>query len=286
MFETMDPQSPTGRTGPAAGGVLDVSEVRTWTRTLAQAGLEVDDAERIDLLRALEELKCAAEGAQSVVTADFADSQRARAAERGIPSERQDRGIAAQVALARRESPHRGGRHLALARTLADDLPCISSALRHGRITEYKASLVAAETACLAREDRLIVDATVAGDPARIEAMGDRALAGEARRLAAELDTESVYERRRRAEAERRVTIRPAPDTMTWVTALLPVKQGVAVYAALKAAADAATAAGDPRTRGQVMADTCPSGSRGRPAPRPTSLAPLTPRRPGSRSDW
>ena len=38
---------------------------------------------------------------------------------------------------------------------------------------------------------------------------------------------------RRRAEADRMVSIRPAPDTMTYVTALLPVAQGVGVYAAL-----------------------------------------------------
>jgi hypothetical protein len=61
--------------------------------------------------------------------------------------------------------------------------------------------------------------------------------------------------RRARAEADRRVTCRPAPDVMTHVSALLPVKQGVAVYAALRAAADRLTAAGDPRARGQIMAD-------------------------------
>ena len=37
---------------------------------------------------------------------------------------------------------------------------------------------------------------------------------------------------RQRAEAERTATIRPAPDTMTYVTALLPVTKGVGVYAA------------------------------------------------------
>ncbi|MFA6575133.1 MAG: HNH endonuclease, partial [Nocardioides sp.] len=46
------------------------------------------------------------------------------------------------------------------------------------------------------------------------------------------------------------------PDTMTWLGALLPVTQGVAVFAALKAAADTARSSGDPRSRGQVMADT------------------------------
>lgn len=42
---------------------------------------------------------------------------------------------------------------------------------------------------------------------------------------------------------------------MAQLTTLVPVAQGVAAYAALKAEADAARSAGDPRTRGQVMAD-------------------------------
>jgi hypothetical protein len=43
---------------------------------------------------------------------------------------------------------------------------------------------------------------------------------------------------------------------MTYVSALLPVESGVAVYAALSRAADSAVAAGDDRGRGQLMADT------------------------------
>jgi hypothetical protein len=42
---------------------------------------------------------------------------------------------------------------------------------------------------------------------------------------------------------------------MAQVSALLPVAHGVAVYAALRKSADAAIAAGDGRTRGQLMAD-------------------------------
>ena len=43
---------------------------------------------------------------------------------------------------------------------------------------------------------------------------------------------------------------------MTKLVATLPLVQGVAVIAALNRAADTARAAGDPRSRGQVMADT------------------------------
>jgi hypothetical protein len=65
----------------------------------------------------------------------------------------------------------------------------------------------------------------------------------------------SFVERRRKAEADRHTGLRPAPDVMSWFTALLSVKQGVAVHAALSVAADQARAAGDERSRGQVMAD-------------------------------
>jgi 5-methylcytosine-specific restriction endonuclease McrA len=52
------------------------------------------------------------------------------------------------------------------------------------------------------------------------------------------------------------VTLRPAPDTMTRLSAELPVATGVAVLKSLHDAADSARASGDPRSRGQVMADT------------------------------
>ena len=50
--------------------------------------------------------------------------------------------------------------------------------------------------------------------------------------------------------------MRPAPETMSYLTAHLPVSQGVAAYAALTKHADPLRAAGDERSRGQIMADT------------------------------
>jgi hypothetical protein len=198
----------------------------------------------------------AAAAAQAVVTADFDASQRAEQASQGVPVERQGRGVAAQVALARRESPHRGQQHLGLAKILRDELPHTMTVFRSGGITEWKATLVARETACLRLEDRLAVDAELSANPERITAMGDAELIAEARAIAYRLDPHSVVERRSRAERERRVTLRPAPDVMSQLSALLPVKDGVAVYAVLGREADRLRAAGDVRSRGQIMADT------------------------------
>jgi hypothetical protein len=119
--------------------------------------------------------------------------------------------------------------------------------------------LVARETACLSRADRGEVDRRIAGTPDaldELEAMGDGELVARAREVAYELDPVSFVERRRRAEAERRVSLRPAPEVMSQLTALLPVQDGVAVWAVLSRAADQARAAGDERSRNQVMADT------------------------------
>jgi len=69
------------------------------------------------------------------------------------------------------------------------------------------------------------------------------------------LDPAGKVERLRKMPEQRAVTIRPAPDTMAYLTALLPVTQAVA-YAALRTAADSTTATGDQRGRGQIMADT------------------------------
>ena len=66
----------------------------------------------------------------------------------------------------------------------------------------------------------------------------------------------AVARRAARGVGERCVSLRPAPDTMTYLTALLPAAQGVAAYAALVRDAGTARAAGDDRTRGQAMADT------------------------------
>src|SRR4029079_4302550 len=63
--------------------------------------------------------------------------------------------------------------------------------------------------------------------------MGDARIVAAAKEIAARRDAQAVVDRAAKAEADRTVTIRPAPDCMTYVTVLLPVAHGVGVYAAL-----------------------------------------------------
>lgn len=221
-------------------------------RLTVTSGLECDDTERINLIGLLERLKGAAAAAQARISVAFDASQRRAQAAAGVPGDQRGRGVADQIALARGESPVRGSRHLGLAKALVAELPHTHAALSRGEISEWAATLVARETAVLEVEDRMAVDAGLAS---RLGRLSDRALERAARGLALERDPNSPLRRIRGAVADRRVWVRPAPDTMALVTGLVPVEQGVAVYASLRARAASLIASGDPRGRGQIMAD-------------------------------
>lgn len=244
--------SPTS--GPESA--VCVPDIQSWADGLLAVDRAVTDAQRIDQLRALEVLKAAACAAQARISVDFERSQRAEQEAAGVRPAEASRGIGAQIALARRESPHQGNRLLGLAKALVEDMPLTLRALERGRLNEWRATILVKGTACLAREDRESVDSTICRDAEAVSRLGNRRLEAAVKTEAYRLDPHSIVERSARAANERRVSLRPAPDTMTYLTALLPVAQGVAAYAALTQASDAARAAGDDRGRGQVMADT------------------------------
>lgn len=228
-------------------------ELATWLRALALPSPSLDDASRIDRIRLLEQIKSAAAAAQAEETVAFKASQVAAQQAAGVPARDVAKGIGLQVALARQESPHKAARLMGLASALLYEMPYTFEQLRSGCISEWRATLVVRETACLSKEDRGIVDQRLGG---RLARLSDGRVAAETRRHAYQLDPVAAVARASKAAAERCVTLRPAPDTMTYLTGLLPVVQGVAVLAALTRVADVRRAEGDSRSRGQVMADT------------------------------
>ncbi|MGX5717446.1 HNH endonuclease [Arthrobacter sp. MAHUQ-56] len=213
----------------------------------------------IDQIRGLEDLKSLASAKQAEITVAFDLAQRREQAAAGVPAEEQGAGVAAQIALARRESPAKGARLLGLAKALAG-MPHTFAAFRSGSLSEWRATLVVRETICLSAGDRAAVDEELAAHAGTLEGAldgaGDKAIVAAVRAAAYRRDPASVARRASRAVGERCVSLRPAPDTMAYLTALLPVAEGVAAYAALAQDADAARSAGDDRSRGQVMADT------------------------------
>lgn len=211
------------------------------------------DAARVDLLSRLEMLKSACAAAQARLSVSFDASQRSEQASRGVIAKEQGKGVASQIALARRDSPARGQRHLGLAKALVREMPHTLEALARGEISEWRATLLVRETATLSVVHRALVDSALAG---KLTSLGDRGVVRESRKLAYKLDPGAALRRTRGARSDRHVSLRPAPDTMSYLTGFLPVEQGVALHTALSRHADALRSAGDRRSRGQIMADT------------------------------
>ncbi len=220
---------------------------------MAPVSQECESADLIDAIGALESIKAAAAAAQARLSVAFDAAERDRQAELGVPEHRRGRGVAEQIALARRESPTRGSRHLGLAKALIQEMPNTWASFASGELSEWRSTLIVQATAVLSREDRETVDAELAG---QLESLSDRQLAATARGAAYRVDPLAVVNARAVAEGERRVSLRPTPEAMSILTAYLPMAQGIAAYAALERHVAAQRAAGDARSRGQIAADT------------------------------
>jgi len=226
---------------------------------------EPDGGRLIAEIRTPEDRKSALAARQARLSVAFDLLQRREQADAGMPADQLGAGVAAQIALARRESPAKGSRLLGLAKALVSEMPHTLAALETGQLNEWRATLLVRETACLPAADRCAADEELAADTGSFAGAGDRSLVAAARAAAYRRDPRSVTQGAAHAEAERHVSLRPAPDTMCYLTALLPVAQGVAVYAALTRHADAGRGAGDPRIRGQLMADALVERTTGTP---------------------
>jgi hypothetical protein len=231
---------------------------------------DAGEAALVARIAELERAKSVAAAEQAKATAAFDAFRRAREAAAGVPAAKRGRGLASEVALARRDCPNRGGRHLGFARALVHEMPHTLAALEAGALSEWRATLIVRESACLSIADRRTLDAELCADQAALEGLGDARIAADAKAIAYRLDPHAVVDRAVRAESEATVTSRPAPDNMAYVTALLPMAQGVSVYAALRRSADTSR---DGRSRGKVMADTLVERVTGRSAEIPTPIA-------------
>lgn len=272
MTSTAAPASPSGSTAAAVTGELAAVLARLGELTNAAVadatvGDQEADAARIDQIALLERIQAAAAATQAALTVGFARSQ-VVAQQRAVSVDPRavGRGIADQLALACQVSPSEGSRRLGIARVLyagsPTELPATAALLRAGRVSAYVAGIVVSETRHLDAEARRAVDRQLAGGsgdgPAESELAGcaPRRAAMLARKYAYAADPEGYVQRGRTARTDRRVGLRPAPDTMALLTGFLPVEQGVACLAALRTHTDTLKNTGDLRTRDQIMADT------------------------------
>lgn len=200
----------------------------------------------------LERLRHRIDGMQALLEVEFRREQIRAQQEARVRREHLGRGIAEEIALARGMSPKRAGDQLALRRVLVESMPRVHALVMSGGVSGWAAEQAAQAAIVLDDDDRDQVDRELAP---RIAGMKPSSVKGAAQRIADRLDQESAVRRLRRAESERHVSIRPVADGMVRLSALLPARAGVATFAALHRHAATARASGDPRSKGQMMAD-------------------------------
>src|SRR6266404_380104 len=158
------------------------------TKALAAVDRHADEAALIERIAWLERVKSAAAAGQARAAAALDDKRRADEAAAGVPTAKQGRGLASEVALARRDSPVRGGRHLGLGKALVHEMPHTLAALECGALSEWRTTLIVRESACLDVEDRRRLDAELCADVSKLEGKGDGRITASAKEIAARLD--------------------------------------------------------------------------------------------------
>ena len=197
--------------------------MREWLSALDVEHLT--DRERIDVVAELERVKSTAAATQARATRTLRDSREAAAPQDAV------RSVGAEVALARRQSPTLGDRFVGLARALVDEMPWTMRALDAGACSEQHALVMVQATSVLSLADRAEVDRRVG--PV-LDRLGVRGAERAARRVAAELDVAAVVRRMEDAVRSRRVTVRPAPDGMGYLTVLGPMVEVVGAYGSVR----------------------------------------------------
>ncbi|WP_454860749.1 DUF222 domain-containing protein [Promicromonospora soli] len=215
-------------------------------------------AEWVDLLGELEAVKNTVTATQARLAVALEEATKADEARQGVRAVRRGRGVPNQVGAALQASPHTGASFLGAARAWVTDMPFTFDALRTGVLSSWRATLMVRETSHLSVEDRARIDEEICGPAhlAGLSRMGTKRLVARVKELAGKLDVHACVKRNAKAVSQRCVSVRPAPDLMVYLTALVPMQQGVQAYAQLKKLAESVKATGDERGAGQIMADT------------------------------
>src|ERR1700756_897897 len=92
----------------------------------------------IERIAELERIKSTAAAGQARAAAALDGARRPAEAPAGVPAAQRGRGVASEIALARRDAPVRGGRHLGFAKALVHEMPHTLAALECGVLSEWR----------------------------------------------------------------------------------------------------------------------------------------------------
>lgn len=243
----------------ADGGAVDPAALAAWVASVDPADLATD-GDVLDLVVLVRRLGSWIESVELAALAEFARRPEVEnpdpavgLALRAVPG-RNIRAYAGDEVAARLGVSVRAAEdRLALATTLAGELPATMTALADGRIDSARARVVAQETAALTPEQAGRVEAQVLAGGGRATPARLRHVL---RRAVLRVDPAAAQRRCATARASRDARICPGADGVGLVVSTQPVEHAGAIDAALTAAAAAlAKVPGETRTVDQLRAD-------------------------------
>lgn len=204
------------------------------------------------LIQELEFLKHAVSARQIELTAHLVtDAKERLRPEAEVAAGWAARVTAVAVGFARRRHPAAAARLVRQAQVLTHEMPSVLDAMRAGELGEEQAVILVRETDGLDPAARARVADEISD---RWNGLGDRGLREAARCVVNRLDPTLAQVRALAAAQDRHVNWRSAPDSMLRLTALLPVREGLACVQALQSDPDVVKARAADRNR--AMADS------------------------------
>ena len=111
----------------------------------------------------------------------------------GVPARQRGRGVASAGGVGATGFPARGGRHLGFAKAA---VRCRTPWRRwSGALSEWRATLIVRESACLNIDDRRTLDAELCADISKLDGVGDARIVAAAKEVAYRLDAQAVVDR-------------------------------------------------------------------------------------------
>jgi hypothetical protein len=214
------------------------------------AGLS--DADTLATIGLLETAGRMIQAQQAALTAHLIETREAvqRAKERSTRCVRS--GVMRDVALHRGLNATRAGKVVDVATDAPAQAPRIYERFEAGEVSENTLVTFFDETTLLTEDGRIQADSEIADDAPYL---GERDLRHRLRLITTGLEPELAAERARKAAGQRHVSVRPRPDSMSNLTALLPGAVAMAINTILTNYAKTKRAGGDERLEAQVKAD-------------------------------
>ncbi|MGI8434872.1 MAG: DUF222 domain-containing protein [Nocardioidaceae bacterium] len=248
-------EMPPESSAAAAASSL-IEQLMGWDRVAAWV-----EAQRLDVMRrfvdarsgADRELVAGAEPGEQQCGADQWSASHKAAVARLEASLDETAGkfAAEEVALALGISPTSASRQLALARDLHEVHHDLSEALHLGQVSPFVAMMVAQATRRLPVDARQTLDEAVTTDA--VELTAGRAIEA-ARNRVAEVDLDADL-RTRLARDSRHAFLKPLPDDLAMLAAVMPAEEAVQAWRTVDQHARRLRSSGDPRTLDQLRCD-------------------------------